>query len=391
MSEGYVFLFMLLWFVSLLTVLYFWWQRRKARLAAGENFLNDARYQLAARKKNYVDIACVGLFLLWTISGIFAFRKSNYGFVEVHIFFLWVGSILAFIILWWKKRKARISAGENYSEDSTYKKISKYKRIVGVASVSIFIFMFQYSGNPNLLLTSEEIEKVETTQKEFREKFVNNLNGEEKNFYDEKLAAYISEGKTEDNAKKFAVRDVQNKRFADRKAEEEKLAAEKKTAEEKVVAEKVEQKKSEPDLIDKAKEKVKDLATNEIDKLKQEAENITADEIYIGDYNLLGLPLSLYVLPKTVRPYIYGIIFETDEGFQVNVKMKDPNTGQTLFEEVYAFDNNNNILEDESNVKYWLGDVKPLVEVKLEPKGSIEKNKAALEIYRVSKKFSLLT
>lgn len=49
------------------------------------------------------------------------------------IFFtvIWLVTIPAFIIYWWKKRKARIAAGENYRDNEIYQEISRKKRIIG--------------------------------------------------------------------------------------------------------------------------------------------------------------------------------------------------------------------------------------------------------------------
>ena len=129
--------------------------------------------------------------------------------------------------------------------------------------------------------------------------------------------------------------------------------------------------------------------------MRKEAENLVEGEVFVGNYNFIlpyGVPLSVdyYILPKTVKPYIYGIVFKTDEGFKIHVAMKDPNTGKKMFEEVYAFDNNNNILEDESNVKYWTATPALFDDEKFKGGNYIEENEVALEIYRASKKFSLL-
>lgn len=48
---------------------------------------------------------------------------------------LFLVTLIAFPILWWKKRKARLSEGK---ESETYKKVSLIKRIVGVVCVASF-------------------------------------------------------------------------------------------------------------------------------------------------------------------------------------------------------------------------------------------------------------
>lgn len=44
-------------------------------------------------------------------------------------------TFIMFIVYWWKKRKARISAGDDYSNDQKYQEISKIKRIIGIVCV----------------------------------------------------------------------------------------------------------------------------------------------------------------------------------------------------------------------------------------------------------------
>ena len=52
--------------------------------------------------------------------------------VSALVFFV---TLIMFIVYWWKKRKARISAGDNYPNDEKYQETSKIKRIVGVVCV----------------------------------------------------------------------------------------------------------------------------------------------------------------------------------------------------------------------------------------------------------------
>ncbi len=51
------------------------------------------------------------------------------------LFLLFFPLAVAFVILWWKKRKARINAGENYKNDAQYIYISKLKRLIGIACI----------------------------------------------------------------------------------------------------------------------------------------------------------------------------------------------------------------------------------------------------------------
>ena len=52
---------------------------------------------------------------------------------------IWFVSLTAFVVYWWKKRKAKNNAGENYTDDENYKKISKMKRIIGAVCIASFV------------------------------------------------------------------------------------------------------------------------------------------------------------------------------------------------------------------------------------------------------------
>lgn len=49
--------------------------------------------------------------------------------------FVFLITLIAFVVFWWKKRKARIAAGADFMNDQDYQKISKIKRIIGVVCV----------------------------------------------------------------------------------------------------------------------------------------------------------------------------------------------------------------------------------------------------------------
>gem|GEM_PF-3201919 len=225
-DAGLVIKLMLLWFISLPTILFFWWKKRKAKNLAGMNFQADVNYQSASRKKKYADYAGIGLFLATAVSGIFLMKELA-GF---WILCLWIGSVIAFVVYWWKKRQARLSAGENYFEDVTYKAISKQKRFIGLASVGLFIFFVAVVGNPTLLATPEEVAQWEAEREVYRQKKAE----------EEKLAA---EKKAEEEKLAAEKKAEEEKLAAEKKAEEEKLAAEKKAEEEKLAAQKAEEEK----------------------------------------------------------------------------------------------------------------------------------------------------
>lgn len=115
-------------------------------------------------------------------------------FILVHLI-----TLFAFIVFWWKKRKARLAAGENYKADPQYKHISKIKRIVGVVCVlSAFLGGLTHSPDPQEVarIQAEKEAKQAKEQadqaakeQEIIEK-VAALTGEDKTLYDTKFQEY---------------------------------------------------------------------------------------------------------------------------------------------------------------------------------------------------------
>lgn len=187
--------------------------------------------------------------------------------------------IPAFLIAWFLKRRARLSAGEDFQTDLNYLKKSKFKRLVGIVGIASFVLgiVFVRLGQPS----AEEIAAME---KESREKLVAELAGDEKTFYDTKFNEYLSSGKTEEDAQKLAVDDIKSKRaeekrIADEKAEQERLAKEaeeKKLAEEKAAQEKLaaEQKAQEEKLAAEKKAQEEKLAAEK----KAQEEKLAAEQ-----------------------------------------------------------------------------------------------------------------
>ena len=66
--------------------------------------------------------------------------------------FVFLVTLIAFVVFWWKKRKARIAAGADYINDQNYQKVSKLKRIIG--AVCIVSFVIGIATQPEL--TPEE-------------------------------------------------------------------------------------------------------------------------------------------------------------------------------------------------------------------------------------------
>ena len=206
---------------------------------------------------------------------------------------------------------------------------------------------------------------------------------------EEKLAA---EQKAREEQEKLAaeqkVREEQEKLAAEQKAreEQEKLAAEQKAREEqeKLAAEqkaREEQEKSKGNnltlsgLFNKIKTGVEDIATAEFEEL-------TAEEIFVGNTDNGVISYDIYILPDTTRPLIDGIIFETREGFIIDMKLKDPDTNEVIGIFPIYFYNSNDFWAPEGTVKYKIN--------KNESKSPITDEKIIIDIYNASKKFSIL-
>lgn len=50
-------------------------------------------------------------------------------------------TLFLFVFYWWKKRKARLAAGEDYKNDEQYKKISGQKSLIGMICILSFILI----------------------------------------------------------------------------------------------------------------------------------------------------------------------------------------------------------------------------------------------------------
>lgn len=130
--------------------------------------------------------------------------------------FIWLISILAFIVYWWKKRKARLAAGEDYQNDPNYQSKSQVKRIIGIVSIASFVLAYATTPDrPPTDKTQVATEKVETK-----------TSADKKSDLDGKSPEEL-----------IADAEKAYKEF-DKQAEEERLAAEKKAQEEKAAADK---------------------------------------------------------------------------------------------------------------------------------------------------------
>lgn len=118
--------------------------------------------------------------------------------MSVFFFLVHFVTLIAFIVFWWKKRKARIAAGENYKEDSQYRHISKIKRIIGVVCV-LSIILSGFTANPEEVAQRQAQKQAEQQAKDQADKAAKEqeiiekvaaLTGEDKAMYDAKFNEY---------------------------------------------------------------------------------------------------------------------------------------------------------------------------------------------------------
>ena len=198
--------------------------------SVGITYENDENYKRINRLQLLSGVVCIGSIYAF-IYGMLTAMNQVKGLAVTYCMLTACITAIAFIIYWWKKRKARLSAGENYRNDSDYKRISLQKRIIGIVCV------------------------VSTV-----------------------LIAFTVPEMTPEERAEYAARQE-----AKQKAEEERLAAEKKLAEEKAVAAKQKQKAEEvvtkPKESDKQETAKKKPSESENKNVVQNDRRITMDSL----------------------------------------------------------------------------------------------------------------
>ena len=146
-------------------------------------------------------------------------------------------TLLMFVVYWWKKRKARLAAGEGYKNDERYQTISGHKSLLGLVCVVSFLGMLftvpkMTPEERAAYQAKREQEKVEA-QRLAEEKA--QKEAEEKRVAEEKKAK--EEAEQQRLAEERAQKEVEEQRLAAEKkareeAEQKRLDAEKKAQEE---------------------------------------------------------------------------------------------------------------------------------------------------------------
>ena len=236
-------------------------------------------------------------------------------------------TVIMFVVYWWKKRKARLAAGENYQADEHYQYVSSRKRLIGWLCFLFFMGMIISPKISESLMTPEEkiAYQEEKAQREA------NRRAEEK-AQQEAEAKRLAEEK--------AQQEAEAKRLAEEKAAQEaetKRLAEEKAAQETEIKrradEKAAQETDESDLWDSAKSFVKDKLSD----AKDFAGGVASNEVYVCDKKLSfdKKPSAYYIIPSTKKRHDIGIVFK-DEGYEIEVICKGED-GAVLKSEIYLF------------------------------------------------------
>lgn len=288
-------------FLSLISTIIFLRATYKKRKKIGEGYEDNLAYKedygclLTSLKVFIVSLYVLFIFGTQDLDKPFDFEKAVAMFFFITIFV----TAGAFIFYWWKKRTARIKAGENYQEDENYKKISLHKRILGITCIlSLFLF----------------VNMIPEPTPEQHAAYLARMKAEKAE--EERLAAEQAEQAKQERI--AAAKKAEEERLSAEKAEQDRIAAEKAkqenniaTENKKPAAKKKEEKGFFAGLFDDTKEFVGGVLDNEVHVCDLETDTP-------GEYN------SVYFSPTSKKYQKWGLIF-IDEGYKLEVITKLPN------------------------------------------------------------------
>lgn len=139
---------------------------------------------------------------------------------------VWLVSAVAFIVFWWKKRKARLAAGDDYQNDADYLSKSKIKRIIGAVSALSFVLAMVTGSGSSSQTTDPAAKESAVAQK--------TETPEEKAERENKAA----QAKADKEAKAAQEKADKEAKAAQEKADKEAKAAQEKAAQEAKAAQK---------------------------------------------------------------------------------------------------------------------------------------------------------
>ena len=184
-------------------------------------------------------------------------------------------TLIMFVVYWWKKRKARLAAGENYQDDEHYQYVSSRKRLIGWICFLLFMGTIVSPKISESLMTPEE--KIAYQEEKAQRESESKRRAEEKAAQEEAEAKRLAEEK--------AAQEAEAKRLAEEKAAQESEA--KRLAEEKAQQEA------------EAKRLAEEKAQQEAEQKRLAEEKRTTERgQYVGTYNS---GMKAYIVPETLR------------------------------------------------------------------------------------------
>lgn len=147
----------LVFVVSLAAFIVFWWKKRKARLAAGDNYEQDAAYQKISRQKCWSGIVCIVSLVLGVVSNYISDGAETIDGIKNLFSLIGFVALIAFVYYWRKKTSARKAAGDNYQADENYLRISKIKRLIGGVCVVSLVLSVAVPNSPAELQKQEAL------------------------------------------------------------------------------------------------------------------------------------------------------------------------------------------------------------------------------------------
>lgn len=137
--------------------------------------------------------------------------------------FWWFGTLIAFIVLWWQKRKEQIAGGNDYKNYPQYQQVSKTKRILGALCIISFLLGVVTPHSPHKneateITAEKQAQEIKATEeKKKRDEKISLLDGEYKELFEEKYRTYIADGMDEISAKDKSLAHVTAKQNEDKK------------------------------------------------------------------------------------------------------------------------------------------------------------------------------
>lgn len=156
----------LIFIISLVAFVVFWWKKRKARLAAGETYASDATYQKISGQKRWIGIVCVASFAISVVLNALSDGAEMIDGIKNLFNLVFVATLLAFVYYWRKKASARKAAGDNYQTDESYLRISEIKRMIGGVCIVSLILGMAIPNSP----AEEQKQAIERAQNRERAK-----------------------------------------------------------------------------------------------------------------------------------------------------------------------------------------------------------------------------